>query len=343
MTDWISENRMVQGAIYVIAVFAIFAALKIGESFFAPLVLALTTGVILAPAMHFFERYGVSAVVAAFILLLGSMLLLAALVLLIGPLVQSAFDRAPFIWHELQQSVSSIRDAMQGLNDMSEDVAAAISPDATGQKEAVDVPDATDALAFAPAIAGQAMTFIGALFFFLLSRKQVYHWAGQTFSHREKSEQLEARFGKAEGMVAQYFLTVALINAGFGVLVTIGMMAIGMPSPVFWGVASMLMNFVVYIGPMTVAVILVLSGVVVFDGAMVAAPAAIFVLLNVLEGQFITPSLIGRRLALNPLLVFISLVFWLWLWGPLGGIVAIPVLMWLLVITGTVTSGATDA
>ena len=336
MTDWISENRLLRSAIYIIAIAAIFAALKIGESIFAPLVLALTTGVILSPAMQFFERHHVPAVLGTTILLLVSALLFVGLIIFLGPLVGRAADQAPFIWRELHQSVSSISDALRGLNDMSENVADAISPDANGPKDPVDVPDAADALAFAPAVAGQALTFVGSLFFFLLSRNQIYSWAASALSESEKSKVLKSRFQNAEGMVAHYFLTIALINTGFGILVTIAMMSIGMPSPVFWGVAAMLMNFVVYIGPMIVAVFLLLSGVVVFDGPMVAAPVAIFVFLNVIEGQFVTPALIGRRLSLNPLLVFLSLVFWLWMWGPIGGIVAIPVVMWILVVAGMV-------
>jgi predicted PurR-regulated permease PerM len=94
------------------------------------------------------------------------------------------------------------------------------------------------------------------------------------------------------------------------------------------------MNFILYLGPACVAVALLVAGIVVFDGPTVLLPPALFVGLNLLEGQFVTPMLVGRHMSVNPLLVFLSLVFWLWLWGPLGGFIAIPLLIWSLAIAG---------
>ena len=87
-------------------------------------------------------------------------------------------------------------------------------------------------------------------------------------------------------------------------------------------------------GPALVAAALLLAGLLSFDGLAGLAPAALFVSMNAIEGQFVTPALVGRHMHVNPLLVFLSLVFWLWLWGPIGGIVAIPVLVWTLYLLG---------
>ena len=77
---------------------------------------------------------------------------------------------------------------------------------------------------------------------------------------------------------------------------------------------------------------LLLAGLIAFSGLMVFAPAAIFLCLNMIESQFVTPAMIGKHLSVNPLLIFVSLVVWLWIWGPIGGIVAIPVLVIVLVM-----------
>jgi len=75
-----------------------------------------------------------------------------------------------------------------------------------------------------------------------------------------------------------------------------------------------------------------------FDGAMSLAPASAFVILNTIEGQFVTPTLVGKHMAINPLLVFLALIFGIWLWGPIGGIVAIPLLLWGLVLNDSLAT-----
>jgi len=128
--------------------------------------------------------------------------------------------------------------------------------------------------------------------------------------------------------VSRYFLAISTVNAGFGIAVLIAMTVLGMPYPVLWALATFLMNYLLYLGPALVAVAVLLVGFFVFDGVMVLVPMAVFLSLNVIEAQFVTPTFVGRQMRVNPLMVFLSLIFWLWLWGPIGGIVAIPLLVW---------------
>ena len=137
----------------------------------------------------------------------------------------------------------------------------------------------------------------------------------------------------AERRVSLYFLTILVINAIFGIVVAGAMAVVGMPWPLTWGIVAFLLNFILYLGPVVVAGCLVVAGSLNFAGLEAFLPAAVYVGLNAVEGQFVTPSLVGRSLHVNPLLVFLSLVLWLWLWGPLGGFVAIPLLVWLIAVT----------
>ena len=118
---------------------------------------------------------------------------------------------------------------------------------------------------------------------------------------------------------------------------------LGVPGAILWGVVGFLLNFVVYLGPAVFTVALLFAGIAAFDGWLALAPAAGFVMLNTLEGQFVTPALVGRNMELNPLLVFLALVFGIWLWGPIGGIVAIPLLLWVLVLNDCLTPQAAAA
>jgi predicted PurR-regulated permease PerM len=107
-----------------------------------------------------------------------------------------------------------------------------------------------------------------------------------------------------------------------------------MPSPLAWGLIAATLNYILYIGPAVFAVSALLGGVLAFDGAMGILPAALYISMNACEGNFITPTLVGKNMQVNPLLIFLSLIFWLWLWGPLGGVVAIPILLYILAIVG---------
>ena len=141
----------------------------------------------------------------------------------------------------------------------------------------------------------------------------------------------------AEARVSKYFLAITIVNAAFGGLVTVALSMIGLPGAMVWGLVAFLANFILYLGPAVLAAALLLAGLIQFDGAMQFAPTAIFVTMNMIEGQFVTPSFVGKQMSVNPLLVFVSLSFWLWLWGPLGGLVAIPVLVWSLHVLESLT------
>ncbi len=320
-------------AIIALATIAIFTALRLTADIFAPLVLGLVLGVVLSPISTWVERLGAPKTVSALAVLLFSLVVLAGIVLFLGPVFAKLMNQAPAIWQELRNSIRDFQGVIQGITDASEEVARAIAPEATNDAEETPrVPSLTDALFAAPAVAAQLLIFIGTLFFFVLSREEIYAFISDRLTAAH--DLMSLRLDEADRLVSRYFLTIAVINTFFGGFVALAMWIIGMPSPLMWGVIATLLNFILYLGPAFVAVCLAVAGVVVFDGLAVIFPAAIFVGLNLVEGQFVTPMLVGRHMSVNPLLVFLSLVFWLWLWGPLGGFIAIPILIWCLGITG---------
>jgi predicted PurR-regulated permease PerM len=318
----------------IIAVIAVFAALKYGENIFAPMLLAFVLGVILSPVRDAWDRLGLPNAVSAFATLLAGLTIFLTIGILLEPYVSGAVEQAPVIWNELRFMLSEVKIMLQGFDELTEDVADAIGPEGGGGDAAgtaVAIPSVAQAAFYAPQYLAQIMVLIGTLYFFLLARADIYRFFGQTIS-RLSEEDLHF----AEGQVSRYFLTVTLINASFGLIVTAVMSLLGMPSPVLWGILAFLVNFILYLGPATLAVALLLTGIVAFDGAYSFLPAALYLVLNATEGQFVTPALVGKSMSVNPLLVFLSLVVWLWLWGPLGGFIAIPVLIWVLVIVKTV-------
>ncbi|SFS21222.1 AI-2E family transporter [Yoonia litorea] len=325
--------------LFVIASIAVLWGLREAEGLLAPVLSAFILGIVLTPVSELWDRLRFPAALGAFLTVSLALTLILVLAFFIEPYVSQAIRQLPIIQAELREALVEIRRMLQGLEKISEDVAAAIEPeDSGGESESSDeggmgIPTLYDALFYAPRFIAQFLIFAGTLYFFLLTRNQTYHWLSANVAALGKKD-----LGKAAKQVSRYVLTISAINLGFGSIVAVAMHLIGMPSPILWGLLACVLNFVLYLGPLFLATTLTITGIVVFDGALSFAPVFLYVALNATEAQFVTPTLVGRSLAVNPLLVFLSLAFWLWLWGPIGGIIAIPLLIWVM----TVMKGMSD-
>ncbi|MFD1911423.1 AI-2E family transporter [Halodurantibacterium flavum] len=331
----------------VLATIALFVALSLGRSVFAPFALAIVVGIVLSPVASLINRLGLPRALGAFLGLGLILTILGGMIILLEPLVSLALEQAPRLWQELSDIITSLQRGLADLDSVSDEIARAFQPDepaADGEEEAPTfmLPRLSDALFLAPAVASQILIFIGALFFFLLSRTDIYEWAGRISNLPDlRAARLPAGFTgplhlrlmRAEKQVSRYFLTITVINTIFGAIVAGAFMLAGIPSALMWGVIAFLLNFIPYLGPLILAGTLLLSGLVMYEGALRFMPVALYMGLNFLEGQFITPAMVGQHLQVNALAVFLSLVFWLWLWGPLGGFVAIPLLVWFVALS----------
>jgi predicted PurR-regulated permease PerM len=128
--------------------------------------------------------------------------------------------------------------------------------------------------------------------------------------------------------ISNYLFAVTLINSVLGAVVAVGLYVIGVPKAAMWGMLVAVMNFVPYFGPVIMIIILAIVGVLTFDTLWQGLlPAAWFTALHLLESNFVTPILLGRRFTLNPVAIFVSLIFWLWLWGIPGALLSAPILV----------------
>ncbi|MEY2410258.1 MAG: hypothetical protein QOF48_2928, partial [Verrucomicrobiota bacterium] len=129
--------------------------------------------------------------------------------------------------------------------------------------------------------------------------------------------------------ISRYLLTVTMINCCLGLLVAATMLWLRMPNPVLWGVVAGVLNFMPYFGPLTGVTVLVMAGLLSFPSSVGQAllPAAVYLGLHAIESNLITPAILGRRLTLNPLIIFLALMFWTWLWGIPGALLSVPLLM----------------
>jgi predicted PurR-regulated permease PerM len=135
-------------------------------------------------------------------------------------------------------------------------------------------------------------------------------------------------FRDVEAKVSRFLLSISFINLCVGIAVTIVMWAIGMPSPVLWGALAAVLNYIPYVGQGTMILILLAVGLGTETRIeQIVLPAFCYMGINFVEGQIITPHFIGRTMTLNPFIIFLSITFWLWAWGPVGGLVAVPTLL----------------
>jgi predicted PurR-regulated permease PerM len=154
-----------------------------------------------------------------------------------------------------------------------------------------------------------------------------------TFGDRDARLRTLRILNEIEIHLGNYLLTVTVINVGVGIAAGLVCAVTGMPNPAGLGALAATLNFIPIIGPIAMFVVLAVVGLVAFPtigGGLMAALA--FGGITFLEGHFVTPAIIGHRLALNALAVFIALAFWTWLWGPMGAFLSSPLLIVALIL-----------
>jgi predicted PurR-regulated permease PerM len=176
------------------------------------------------------------------------------------------------------------------------------------------------------AFLSEAVVVIVLLYFLLASgdlflRKLIK--ALPTFQDKKRAVEIAREI---ETNISTYLFTVTLINVGVGVAVGLGVWMLKMPNPVLWGVLACVLTYVPYLGSLVGMATLALAALLVFDDWRALAVPAVYVVVSFLEGNFVTPIVLGRRLTLNPVVIFMGLLFWFFLWGIPGALLAVPIL-----------------
>lgn len=178
-----------------------------------------------------------------------------------------------------------------------------------------------------PAI-GELVVFLATLFLALVSRDSLRRNLILFFPDQDERLAAIHVLNDVETRLTQYIGTVTTINIGLGFATAFICWAVGLPAPLLFGLLAGIANFIPYLGPGFTLVVLLIAGLVTLPQLTDAliAPAT-FLAVTTVEGQLITPALIGQRITASPLAVFISLAFWIWLWGPVGGVLSVPLLI----------------
>lgn len=315
------------GIFIILAIYALY----FGREFFMPVVLAFLFALTLTPIVRFVRKRGVPSALSATLLVVVS----AAAVglggyLLSGPVMQLIND-APQIGRTLTERVEELRgpfDRLMQISAQIDNVTDTVN-EAGVMKVSVQQPGILSQAAGTMLSIGTNAAIVLVLSLFLLASGTLfYEKIVQSFATMSEKKRALRIVYDVEREVSRYLLTVAAINAALGTVIGLGLWAIGMPTPFLWGVMAALLNFLPYIGALTTIVIVAVISVVSFDSMSYAMIAPAFVIAcNVLEGQIITPLIVGRRLELNAVAIFIAVAFWSWLWGFIGALIAVPLLV----------------
>ncbi len=317
-----------QISMVIIAVVAAVVALQQAQVVLAPVFLAIIVGLMVGPIADALEGRGVPEPVSAGIVVLLLLLLIAgAAVLFYGPLAEWG-ERLPMIWSRIQAELANWREPMESLGSLQEQLQGALGSEGSVSVTVEDASTVTGIAMMAPAILAQVLVFLVSLYFYVATRENIRISTLSLCMSRRMRWRCAHVFRDVEEKVSRYLLTISLVNVGVGVVVTLAMWAIGMPSPLLWGALAAVLNYIPFVGQALMAGLLFLAALG-SKGSLEAAivPVGIYWVVNFIEGNFVSPNLLGRTMTINPFMIFLALAFWLWVWGPVGGLIAVPSLL----------------
>lgn len=295
--------------------------LYIGSGILLPILIAAVVSLTLAPLIRAGKNHGISPWITAIVIVLLAIGALAlAAMALAGP-VGEWIGRAPEIGATIKQKLTVLQGPLAALRRLETELfgSEAAAPAASAPSMVLPV------VAFITPAAGQLLLFFGTLLFFLVGQFGMRVWLVSLFSDKEAKLRFLRIVNDIEKNLAGYLALVTVINTAVGTITAFGAWLIGLPDPAMFGLVAALLNYIPYVGPAIVVVVLFAVGLVSFPSLAHAlvAPCG-FIALTTLEGHFVTPAIVGRRITLNPLMVVLALAFWTWMWGPIGAFLATP-------------------
>lgn len=296
------------------------AVLYLGRTILLPIFSAGVVALTLAPLVKAAGRRGISPWITAIVIVaVGVGALSLAVTVMAGP-VSEWVGRAPEIWTNIREKFAVLEQPLAAARQLQR----ALFGEAAGSQ--ISAPNVVlPVVALLTPAAGELLLFFGTLFFLLAGQLELRARFVSLFAEREAKLRFLRIMNDIEKNLTGYLVLVTTINASLGVIVGVGAFLLGFPNPVILGLLAAMFNYIPYVGPAVMVVVLFGVGLVTFPslGHALLAPLG-FVALTTAEGHFITPTIVGRRITLNPLLIFLALAFWTWLWGPIGAFLAAP-------------------
>jgi predicted PurR-regulated permease PerM len=312
--------------LFLVAVAAVF---YVAADIILPIVVALVLTLVLQPAMRVLVRLRVPRGLAAVLLLLLLFGLLAAIVTALSGPAGNLARSLPQDLPKLQQRLSFLGEPIAAFQRLVGRAQALLSV-TTIHPLAVtlDGNGLPDRLLYGTRylVSGIGQTVL-VLFFLLVAGDRFLRRLVEVLPRFHNKRQAVEIAQRIERDISAYLVTITVMNALVGIATGIAVALCGLGDPVFWGTLAFLLNYVPILGPIVGIVIFLLAGLLAIDTLWVAIlPAGLYLCIHLLEGEAITPLLLARRFTINPVLIIIGLIFWYWMWGIPGAILATPML-----------------
>jgi predicted PurR-regulated permease PerM len=323
-----ANARFVVGLFFIAA----FAVLYVARDFFIPVALALLFTLILMPAVRVLGRAHLPNAAGAAIVLVAFLGLLAlGGYFLSGPL-STWIEKGPEMWARASARLNSITQPVQELKVATDKTSSQSAQTSTPAIKVQQPGMLKSVAAHTGAVVSLAGTTFILLYFLLAAGDPLLTNILAAVSNPARRERVLAISQDIKQHISRYLLTITLINVSEGALIAGGLALAGMPTAMLWGALHAMLNFIPYLGAITGLAITGLVAFISFDTiARQLIPPAIYLGVMVLD-NFASPMVLGKRLVLNPVLVFVSLMLWGWLWGIAGILIAIPLLLVLKII-----------
>jgi predicted PurR-regulated permease PerM len=324
-------------AAVVLATIAVGAVLWLAQELILPVLLSMFFALIGNPIIRVLQRVWIPRFIAALLVLASGLLLAGALG---NQLIEPAGEwvrQAPKELKELAPKLRAMTKPVQEANRAAESFARA----AGGESKPVQVvrTEANEpykVLTTTPRLIASVLAVVLLTFFFMVYGESLQRNAIALLHSRQQKKLTVEILQSIEDELSRYVLTISLINMVVGLVFAVSLLLLGLPLPeaLLWGTMAMLFNFAPYVGPLVGIAVMLLIGLTEFDGPQALAPAGIYLLLHTLEGQLITPIVLGRRMRLSPLVLILALMVFGALWGIVGLLLAVPLLVCVKLVLG---------
>ena len=306
---------------------AMLAACYAAAEIVLPIVLAFVLRLVFQPVLRALERAYLPRVVAALVIVLALVSLFVVLALLLSAPLAGWIAQLPDTLPRLQARLHFLNAPLLSLQQAVEQLQNLAPGSAPPAVAVLATPLPERLLAAIRPIAGGAFTTMLVLFFVLVSGDLFLRRLVEILPGFKEKRQAVDISQQIEGDISVFLATITMMNLAVGVVTGIVMWLCGLGSPLLWGTIAFLLNFVPILGPTAGVVLFLVMGLVTIDPLWAAVlPAALYLLIHIVEGETVTPMLLAARFTVNPVLVILGVIFWYWMWGVPGAILATPML-----------------
>ncbi|WP_202843130.1 AI-2E family transporter [Luteimonas saliphila] len=319
-------------ALVVLATLAVGYTLWAAQQLLLPVLLAMFFALVGNPIIRVLRRLWLPRILAALLVLCGGLAATGALAYHMLPSAMAWASQAPREMRQLAPKLRELTRPVHEANKAAENFARAAGGETGRQPQLVRtaIDDPYRKLTETPRLLASLLAVVLLTFFFMVYGENLQRNAIALLPGRQQKKFTVEILQSIEREVSRYVLTISLINTVVGLLFAAGLylMEIPMPEALLWGTMVALLNFAPYVGPLIGILAMLLVGFITFDESWLSLmPAAAYLVLHTIEGQIVTPIVLGRRMALSPLVLILALMLFGWLWGIVGLLLAVPLLV----------------